>query len=64
MNDGFHFFQEALKLKVITVPGEFFDVNPAKHRDDQPRLKSFVKFCFGAPMETVERGMARLKAMA
>jgi len=29
LNDGFQFFREALKEKVITVPGEFFDVNPA-----------------------------------
>ena len=64
LNDGFQFFREALKEKVITVPGEFFDVNPAKHRDDPPRLKSFVRFSFGAPMEVVQRGVARLKAMA
>lgn len=64
LNDGFLFFREALKAKVITVPGEFFDVNPAKHRHDPPRLKSFVRFSFGAPMEVVQRGIARLQAMA
>ncbi len=63
LSDGFQFFREALKEKVITVPGEFFDVNPAKHRNDPPRLKSFVRFSFGAPMNIVQRGVARLEAM-
>jgi len=64
LDDGFRFFREALKEKVITVPGEFFDVNPAKHRSDPPRLNSFVRFSFGAPMEVVRRGVARLTSMA
>ena len=64
LNDGFRFFREALKEKVITVPGEFFDVNPAKHRSDPPRLNPFVRFSFGAPMEVVRRGVARLTSMA
>jgi N-succinyldiaminopimelate aminotransferase len=61
LNDGFRFFREALKEKVITVPGEFFDVNPSKHRSDPPRLQSFVRFSFGAPMEVVRQGITRLK---
>jgi len=64
LDDGFQFFRAALKEKVITVPGEFFDVNPARHRSDPPRLKSFVRFSFGAPMPVVQRGMARLETMA
>lgn len=64
LNDGFQFFREALKSKVITVPGEFFDVNPAKHRKDPPRLKPFVRFSFGAPMPVVREGVARLESMA
>jgi N-succinyldiaminopimelate aminotransferase len=63
LNDGFQFFREALKEKVITVPGEFFDVNPSKHRNDPPRLKSFVRFSFGAPIAVVQRGVTRLEAM-
>ncbi|HEX7664824.1 MAG TPA: pyridoxal phosphate-dependent aminotransferase, partial [Polyangiaceae bacterium] len=30
LNDGMGFFRAALDKKVITVPGEFFDVNPGK----------------------------------
>ncbi len=63
LNDGFQFFREALKEKVITVPGEFFDVNPAKLRSDPPRLTSFVRFSYGAPMPVVMKGTARLTEM-
>ncbi len=60
LNHGFQFFREALKEQVITVPGEFFDVNPGKQRKDPPRLHSYVRFSFGAPMPVVEKGMERL----
>ncbi|MGA2264499.1 MAG: pyridoxal phosphate-dependent aminotransferase [Acidobacteriota bacterium] len=63
LNDGFQFFREALKEQVITVPGEFFDVNPGKQRSDPPRLKPFVRFSFGAPMTVVQRGIGRLESM-
>lgn len=63
LNDGFHFFREALKERVITVPGEFFDVNPGMLRQDPPRLQSFVRFSFGAPMPVVNLGVARLLNM-
>jgi N-succinyldiaminopimelate aminotransferase len=63
LNDGFQFFREALNERVITVPGEFFDVNPGKRRMYPSRLRSFVRFSFGAPMPVVQRGIARLEAM-
>lgn len=63
LNHGFRFFREALKERVITVPGEFFDVNPGKQRMDPPRLGSYVRFSFGAPMPVVRRGMERLLNM-
>jgi aspartate/methionine/tyrosine aminotransferase len=61
--DGFKFFRDALKKKVITVPGEFFDVNPRKHRTAPSRYKNFVRFSYGAPMATVEKGLDRLAHM-
>jgi N-succinyldiaminopimelate aminotransferase len=63
LNDGFQFFREALKEQVITVPGEFFDVNPRKQRHDPPRLKPFVRFSYGGPMPVVEKGVRRLEEM-
>lgn len=63
IKDGFAFFREALKHKVLTVPGEFFDVNPGKARKGKSYLKSFVRFSFGPPMEVVRRGLDRLEKM-
>lgn len=63
LDDGFAFFREALRHKVLTVPGEFFDVNPGKKRKGRSRLKSWVRFSFGPPMEVVRRGLDRLGEM-
>lgn len=63
LNDGFRFFRKALERKVITVPGEFFDVNPGKRRTGKSPLKPFVRFSFGAPIEVVRRGLDRLSDM-
>jgi N-succinyldiaminopimelate aminotransferase len=64
LNDGMEFFRTALGHKVITVPGEFFDVNPGKRRSGaRSRFRSYVRFSFGPPKDSVERGVARLEAM-
>ncbi len=63
LDDGFRFFREALQYKVLTVPGEFFDVNPGKKRAGRSRLQSWVRFSFGPPMEVVRRGLDRLEKM-
>lgn len=63
LNDGFEFFRKALKHRVITVPGEFFDVNPSKKRVGKSPLKQYVRFSFGAPMPVVKTGLARLAQM-
>lgn len=63
LNDGFEFFRAALREKVITVPGRFFDVNPRKLRPGPSRLDPYVRFSFGAPMPVVEKGLGRLEAM-
>jgi aspartate/methionine/tyrosine aminotransferase len=63
LDDGFAFFREALKRKVITVPGVFFDVNPGKRRPGPSPYRGFVRFSFGAPYEVVERGLDRLEEM-
>jgi DNA-binding transcriptional MocR family regulator len=58
------FFKAALRHKVITVPGEFFDVNPGKRRSGaRSRFRSYVRFSFGPPKDSVERGLARLDEM-
>ena len=62
-DDGFEFFRRALDRKVITVPGQFFDVNPRKQRQGPSRLERWMRFSFGAPMPVVERGLERLTEM-
>ncbi len=64
ISDGMSFFREALKRKVITVPGEFFDVNPGKRRSGRPsRFTQHLRFSFGPSMSTIEVALARIKEM-
>lgn len=64
-DDGMTFFRRALEWKVICVPGEFFDVNPGKRRPGNrgKRFGGHVRLSFGPPLEEVETGLKRLKAM-
>jgi aspartate/methionine/tyrosine aminotransferase len=64
LHDGMEFFRAALAEKVITVPGEFFDVNPGKRRrGGASRFKSHVRFSFGPAQGTLELAVERLGKM-
>jgi N-succinyldiaminopimelate aminotransferase len=64
LNTGMGFFRAALEHKVITVPGEFFDVNPGKRRTARAsRFRSHVRFSFGPSLASVESGLDRLAKM-
>lgn len=64
LNDGMSFFRAALAEKVITVPGEFFDVNPGKRRSGQhSRFRSYVRFSFGPEKAQLEKALDRLDAL-
>ncbi len=63
LNSGSSFFREALKYKVLTVPGEFFDVNPHKLRTGKSPLEHFVRFSYGPPMATLAQGLDNLQRM-
>lgn len=63
LNDGQSFFEEALKYKVITVPGRFFDINPGGSRTGPSPFKSWVRFSFGPPHDNVDEGLNRLERM-
>jgi N-succinyldiaminopimelate aminotransferase len=62
LNDGMGLFREALKKKVICVPGEFFDVNPGKRRHAS-RFKNYVRFSFGPNMANIDKALDRLEAL-
>ncbi|MBI5365021.1 MAG: pyridoxal phosphate-dependent aminotransferase [Planctomycetes bacterium] len=62
-DDAMTFFRRALEHKVLTVPGEFFDVNPGKRRRGPSPYRQWMRFSFGPPMPNVELGLDRLEAM-
>src|SRR5260370_28520097 len=64
LNDGMAFFRAALERKVITVPGEFFAVNPGKRRSHRlSRFRGYVRFSFGPPLAQLEEALVRLQEM-
>jgi hypothetical protein len=64
LDDGMSFFRAALERQVITVPGEFFDVNPGKRRSGRPsRFKNYVRFSFGPEEKVVAEGVGRIQEM-
>ncbi|MEZ4406837.1 MAG: pyridoxal phosphate-dependent aminotransferase [Polyangiales bacterium] len=64
LNTGMGFFRAALDRQVITVPGEFFDVNPGKRRVGRgSRFRDHVRFSFGPSADVVESALGRIEAM-
>jgi aspartate/methionine/tyrosine aminotransferase len=65
LNDGMGLFRAGLTKKVITVPGEFFDVNPGKrrHAGRASRFKDYVRFSFGPAQESLEKALTRLEQL-
>ena len=64
LSDGAGFFRAGLAHKVITVPGEFFDVNPGKRRSGRvSRFRNYVRFSFGPAMSVLEKAVQRFEEM-
>ena len=64
LDTGMGFFQAGLDARVITVPGEFFDVNPGKRRTARgSRFRSHVRFSFGPPEVAIASGLDRLESI-
>ena len=64
LNDGMGFFRAALAKKVITVPGEFFDVNPGKRRSTRgSRFRSYTRFSFGPTPDQLELALTRIEEL-
>lgn len=62
IQSGEGLFEEGLKEKVITVPGEFFDVNPGKRRSQfHSRYKNYARISFGPEMSALTRGIEALE---
>jgi len=63
LDDGMAFFRAALQERVMTVPGEFFDVNPGKRRTAPSPFRQWMRFSFGPPLDNVAMGLDRLEHM-
>jgi aspartate/methionine/tyrosine aminotransferase len=63
LNDSMTFFRAALERKVLTVPGEFFDVDPGKRRRGASPYRQWMRFSFGPPMDNLAMGLARLEEL-
>jgi aspartate/methionine/tyrosine aminotransferase len=63
LDDSMTFFRAALERKVLTVPGEFFDVDPGKRRRGASPYRQWMRFSFGPPMDNLALGLARLEEL-
>ena len=64
LNTGREFFRSALAEKIITVPGEFFDVNPGKRRGGRSsRFRDHVRFSFGPEESVLRTALGRLEGI-
>jgi aspartate/methionine/tyrosine aminotransferase len=64
ISDGMSFFRAALDKNVITVPGDFFDVDPGKRRGGRAsRFRRHLRFSFGPAMPKLELALSRFKEL-
>lgn len=63
INNGLDFMRAGFGVKVLTVPGEFFDVNPHRSRTGESPYRQWVRFSFGPPAGNLEAGLNRLCEM-
>ena len=64
ISDGMSFFRAALEKNIITVPGEFFDVDPGKRRGGRAsRFRRHLRFSFGPAMNKLELALERFKEL-
>ena len=61
INDGLAFFEEALKRKVMTVSGTFFDIDPGNKRGKKSPFQNWLRFSFGPPEDNMIMGLERLE---
>jgi hypothetical protein len=64
ISDGMSFFRAALERNVITVPGEFFDVDPGKRRGGRAsRFRRHLRFSFGPTMAKLDLALERFREL-
>lgn len=63
ISTGEGFMRHGIRHRVMSVPGDYFDVNPHRAREGESPLKSFVRFSFGPPKDNLVAGLDRLAEM-
>ena len=56
INDAGVFFKEALKHKVLVVPGTLFNINPGKQKKEI-QFQHYVRFSFGPAEDNLKMGL-------
>ena len=59
LNYSDNFFKEALKRRVITVPGYMFDIHPGQQKTDR-EFNQYIRFSFGPEEENLMMGLERI----
>jgi len=62
LNNSNGFFKEALKYKVITVPGHLFDIHPGEVRGETI-FNQYIRFSFGPAEENLNMGLERIREL-
>jgi aspartate/methionine/tyrosine aminotransferase len=57
------FYREALKNRVLTVPGPYFDIQVDKEKKEKSFLRNFLRFSYGPPRDNLVAGLDRLEKM-
>jgi aspartate/methionine/tyrosine aminotransferase len=63
INNADTFFAEALKRKVMTVPGHFFHVAPGQIGKEHSPFNQYVRFSFGPDENNMKMGLSRITEM-
>jgi aspartate/methionine/tyrosine aminotransferase len=59
LHDSDVFFREALKRKVVTLPGHLFDIHPGRQQK-KAGFNQYLRLSFGPEEENVKMGLERL----
>jgi aspartate/methionine/tyrosine aminotransferase len=62
LNNSDAFFKEALKSKVITIPGHVFDIHPGL-KIRTPQFNQYVRISFGPEEANLKMGLERISSL-
>ena len=61
LNNSDSFFAEALKCKVMVVPGHLFDICPDHEKNSE--FNQYIRFSFGPEEENLKEGLQRIQEL-